>query len=80
MTTRAVQLITLKNSLAACSKELQAHVNKTGILKHNAQAVANRHLQKLVLSEGLGAAVGNELDQVLNGPSCWCIDCFATSC
>ncbi|TVU23342.1 hypothetical protein EJB05_25699, partial [Eragrostis curvula] len=64
-TDKAVQLKALKNCLAACSRELKAHVNKKGLLGRKKQPIATADLRKLVSAAGLGGAAAKSIDVVL---------------
>lgn len=56
-TDKAMQLTKLKNSLASCSKELKAHVNKKGLLGKQKKHISILALRKLASAAGLGGTV-----------------------
>lgn len=61
MTDKAVQLKSLKNKLADCSKELKAHVNKKGLLGKNKKPIPSSDLRKMAAAAGLGKASASSL-------------------
>ncbi|TVU41704.1 hypothetical protein EJB05_15247, partial [Eragrostis curvula] len=64
MTTKAVQLTALRKALASCSKELQKHVTKKGLLGRKKRAINTKDLKNLAHTAGLGDTAESKLDSV----------------
>ena len=64
MAAKATQLKTLKNTLSSCSRDLQDHVNKHGLLRKK-KPIRDQDLRKLAAAAGIGSATVSKLDKVL---------------